>query len=512
MVAVPWTPGREALARLSGGIPDKAALYNHWKHNHGLTIPHVAVCPGHQAPLDFAVESYLNPHNSVTLANRGGGKTQILGLLEGTEAECKRAELGHVAATLGQGDKLRGYLRDYFQNREKELLKVDAARNLELYSGGKLDVLTATLKGVNAPHPRYVSIDEFDEIDLVVWLQAISMAMATGDDPHTATRVLSTWKFPVGLMTDLLDHHEERGFRIWRWCVFETLQRCDKPDCADCHDAKCYDRLGKAHTWADVCDGRARRSSGYMLLDDVIRKFRAMSGHFETFESEHLCLRPEMLGQYYAHYRSEIHEIAPGNAAGWKPDPEYGHYVWVDPGVNSPNAIAIAQPVPDGSGGFDLVIVDGMKDGDGDTLLQTWPLVEKLRAPYGKLKRAHGDCYGYNRQNARLATPVFSLLEQAHGVSIVPCPKKLMGYETRSGAMSERFAIKADGHPRMRVWTGTPGGREIARAFSAVRKKEIGGIPMSDEPDLTKQDSKMAFNFTSACEYGVVLIDICGQG
>ena len=282
-----WTKGNEAKAWIKRGHATRERLYWHWRDNHGISIPHVAVCPGHQAPLDFAVAAYMEPHNSVTLANRGGGKTQILGLLEGTELELKHAEIGHVAATLGQADKLRSYVRKYIDTLIPEIVIGDAARQVRLTTGGALEILAATLKGVNAPHPRYVSIDEFDEIDEVVWLQALSMAMGTDADPQTATRVLSTWKFPIGLMTDMLEHHEERGFRVWRWCVFETLQQCTRESCSQCEEAVCYDRLGKPHTWASVCDGKARKSRGYMLLDDVVAKFRAMSGHFETFQSEH---------------------------------------------------------------------------------------------------------------------------------------------------------------------------------------------------------------------------------
>ena len=218
-----------------------------------------------------------------------------------------------------------------------------------------------------------------------------------------------------------------------------------------------------------------------------------------------------MLGQYYVHYRPEIHELPVDNDADWKPLPEYGHYLWVDPGVNSPNAIVIAQPVPDGGGGYDLVIVDSIMDEDGDTLIRTWPKVEKMREKYGKLHRAHGDPYGYARQNTRKGTPAFAQVREKYGIYINPCPKKLMGYEARAGAVSERLAVKEDGYPRLRVWTGTAGGKAVSRAFQAVRRRKVGGQPISDEPDLTEKSSKEAFNLTSAIEYGVVLIDLCGQ-
>jgi hypothetical protein len=439
----------------------------------------------------------------VVTANRGGGKTNVLGILESTEAEFKGAELGHVAATLSQSDKLRDYTRSYFGARN-HLVVGDASRNIRLSNGGRLDILTGTEKGVNAPHPQLCSFDEIDLSSWPVWMQALSMPYPKGDQP-AAMRVISTWKYPVGVMARLLEQSAEMGFRVWRWCVFETLQQCRKADCADCHDVLSHDKQGQPHSWGDVCGGRARRSRGYMPVDHIIGLFKAID--WETFQSEHLCLKPESQGQYYAHYRPEIHEILPDNAANWAPDPKYGHLLWVDPGVNDPNAIIVVQPVPDGQGGADLVIVDSMQDGEGDTLIQTWPRVEQMCKPYGRRLGCSGDPYGMNMQNTRSGSSVFVELEELFGVSVMPCPKQFMSYEQRHKAISDRLRVKADGYPSLRVWTGTPGGREFSRSMQGVRRQMQNGIPYGEDPDL-KGESGMCFHRTSAAEFGVIIYDV----
>ena len=69
-------------------IRDKTALKLFLRHAFGLSIPDVAVCPGHVSPWQAFCDAYFARHRvSVWLASRGfGGKSFLLAMLGLVEA------------------------------------------------------------------------------------------------------------------------------------------------------------------------------------------------------------------------------------------------------------------------------------------------------------------------------------------------------------------------------------------------------------------------------------------
>jgi len=483
-----------AEAFLEAGKGDDQTLLAYIRHRLGYRIPSVAVCPGHCAPADYVTDSYFGrAGNTILLADRGGGKTLDLALLEHCELRFLGLSLGHVAATLNQSGKFSKYLRESFKGQDRHL-KADVARHTELRNGGELDILTGTVSGVNAPHPVRTSFDEFELAPWEVLQEAFSMPQSHGQH-RAAMRLTSTWKFTSGNVTKMLDEKETRGYRCYIWCVWETVQQCHKPDCKACQDIISYDRLGKKHTFAERCQGKARRSRGFKTLEDAQNAFKQLD--YETWLSQWECLHPESVGQYYQHYMPAVHEIGPGL---WKPH-QGGHYRTWDFGVADPNSILFVQ----WAGKETLVVVDMIEDGDGDTPAMTAPRVIELSKKYGPLIMETGDPAGANKSPVGKGTSAITDLANTFGLDIIPTPKQYEPFPVRHKLVEDRLRIHSDGKPRLYIYMGTVGGRAFARHIASVRRPIKDGQPYGEEPIKNEH-----YHSCSALERLLIMVDIMG--
>ncbi len=488
-----------AESALRDGTASKRQLRYALRKRYGVALPRVAVCPGHTAPMEAFWRAWQGLDSWVIwLANRGGGKTNGLGFLESMEAEYKRLNIGHVAATLDQGSRMQAYASQYFRAKP-ELGVGDIKQKVKLDNGGLIEILPATMAGVNGPHPVKVSLDELDLMKWTVIQQAMSMPLSRGAD-QSALRVASTRKFAAGPMQRVLDGASERGFNVHTWCIFETMERCTERTCSRCESATSRDRLGKARSFKEVCGGKAKRSDGFIQLGDVLKAFSGLD--WEGFDAEWLCNRPESIGQYYAHYQAHIHEIGAHNTS-WRPSRDLGCILGIDEGVADPNAMVVFQPAGPPSNPWSTIIaVDSIEDGDGDTLIESWPSFMALAKQYGKIHKIFGDPSGNARQNVKGGHSPYAQIRQKYGQRIRTSPR-FNSFKRRHDAMENRFRVRSDGEPRFYVNIDTAGGKLLSKALQALRRPLRDGVPYGEEFYHDANSHRC-----TATEYPVVGIDV----
>ena len=104
--------------------------------------------------------------------------------------------------------------------------------------------------------------------------------------------VISTMHRPYGLMQKLVADARRYDVPIFKWCVWETIEKCTDRICSQCP------------LWQD-CQGKAKNATGYLKIDDCITQMRRSSR--AGFEAEMLCLRPSLENAVFAEFDPTIH-------------------------------------------------------------------------------------------------------------------------------------------------------------------------------------------------------------
>jgi hypothetical protein len=97
-----------------------------------------------------------------------------------------------------------------------------------------------------------------------------------------------------GLMNRVITEAAESGYRVYKWCIFCVMEKCNDRDCKTCE------------LWED-CGGRARHADGFYLVEDAISAKRKVSR--ETWESEMLCRMPSQEGLIYKEFDLSVHVV-----------------------------------------------------------------------------------------------------------------------------------------------------------------------------------------------------------
>lgn len=172
----------------------------------------------------------------------------------------------------------------------------------------------------NSPHPVKAQLDEVELMDWDILQEAMSMAASVGKYA-AATRLTSTRKFDSGTMQRIIDEAGDRGFRLYKWNLWDVCSQCpmktsktlvvEVPETLDNPD-KCEEiRVFKdcvACPLLPACRGRAKYSLGGIIpLVDAIKLY----GNLDTdiWLSQVECARPGKANRIYNEYDPAIHDI-----------------------------------------------------------------------------------------------------------------------------------------------------------------------------------------------------------
>ncbi|MFP4105102.1 MAG: hypothetical protein ACLFVU_03335 [Phycisphaerae bacterium] len=241
-----------------------------------IDVPERSVCGHHDSPMDYLEAAFFHQPDMVVWANRGGGKTMmaaIATLMDGLyHAPVQIRVLG---GSFEQSDKLGAYIKDFLRQRD-ELAAEDPTRDrVRLIGCSEIRMLTQSQRAVRGLHVQKIRCDEVDLFDPGVW-QAVQFATRSSESMRGSIEVLSTLHRSGGLMDNLVRRARagKSGYRLFRWCLWDVIERCTDRECAEC-------------PLQPDCNGLARRADGFFSIDDAIA-IRGRSSR-AAWETEMLC-------------------------------------------------------------------------------------------------------------------------------------------------------------------------------------------------------------------------------
>jgi hypothetical protein len=187
----------------------------------------------------------------------------------------------------------------------------------------------------NSPHPMKARADEIELMDWDSVQQFFSMAVSAPG--ICAQQVLSsTRKTLTGSMQKLLDRCEKDpsfSFQVLPWCIWETIERCDLPDCTGCEKVVRSD----GQSFAEACGGKAHQSDGFYGIEDAWRKFKLLDP--DVWDAEWEGKKPSKGGLVVGkQWDDNVH---------WQPwvvyNPALASYGGIDFGYDAPFAAAAGQ-------------------------------------------------------------------------------------------------------------------------------------------------------------------------
>jgi len=456
----------------------------------GWDVPRKAVCRNHVAPFRFIADLFFQRvRNVVAFASRDSGKTLDLGILFSALLLIDEGiDCTHVGAVQFQAGKCFEYVdgmvgQEPMTGRSKPM---SGKGKFHLESGSKITILTGTTAGCQAEHPNIAGFDEVRHSNAPVLEEWKSMVQSS--PTRQAQTIITSTRGAVGdLMDQVLERADAEHRAIYAWCVWEVAAQCVDRSCKGCERYVSHDRQGRPHTFAEVCGGKMRESRGFMPWQDIIDKFVGM--FHATWVSQWECKRPEQIGAYYAHYQPEVHNLT-DVIADWRPSMGRGLVLGLDFGVADPNALAVGVLAGPTSDPWKTIVwCDSFEDGDGDTIVESWPkiaaMVEQYRQGLEPRWRDNvhwfGDPAGRARQNVKGGHSAIKQIKNSCGVRVRTSPR-FNSYQRRHDAVENRLRVRSDGEPRVYFRVETPGGKRLARCIEALRRP-LGrdGQPVGEE-------------------------------
>lgn len=304
-----------------------------------INIPVRRMCPGHAAPFEFVSDAFFGLHNRQFVhANRNGGKTLNFGVIDwlGMKFHGRDYPLNilSIGAIEKQAIKCFGYTASLWRQPEfrREVGKGILKKSIALQNGTQLEISPLTMNAVNSPHVPWLNCDEWELGDWDLWQQALSIPKSAG--PHrAATRIASTQKYALGNVQTFKENATRNGYKVYKWCIWETIEQCRDRSCSSCPIYNWPDREGGV-----LCGGRAKEARGFYAIDDFIDRVHDLDR--STLEEEWLCLRPSREGLVFGReYNEDVHRV--GYPIPFDPDSPL--YMTLDQGFTNPYAVEIIQ-------------------------------------------------------------------------------------------------------------------------------------------------------------------------
>jgi hypothetical protein len=254
----------------------------------GIEVPGKKICDEHTAPLAYLWHSFNadfidNPPanaDAVVWANRGGGKTELAAAA--TLLDCIFKPACQVRILAGSGEQagrmyeyLTGFIQKGFNDCLNGPIRKDGCRFI---NGSAVEVLTQSQTSVRGLHVQKLRCDEVELFDEDV-LAAAKFTTMSKNGLVPALESISTMHRPFGIMQKIITGAAQTKTAVFKWCIWETIERCVDRNCSQCP------------LWAD-CAGRAKQAAGFLKIDDCITAMRRSSR--AAWESEMLCKRPSL--------------------------------------------------------------------------------------------------------------------------------------------------------------------------------------------------------------------------
>ena len=289
-------------ARRKYGIHDRRALFRFIEACWGIHIPQAQVCPDHTPPGDYLAAAFFEElADCICWANRSGGKTFLGALATWLDSVFKdRCETKILGGSREQSERMYGHLtgeggvglvtEDFEYLIKGEVL----SSKTSLVNKAHIQILTASTRSVRGPHPQKLKLDEVDEVEGKIYNAALLIPKSKYGI-QASTHIYSTMHKSFGLMQKIIEGAALGGYRVFKWCIFEVLEKCQGRECGEV-----------CPLWED-CGGRAKKADGYYPIHDAITMKRKVPP--AVWDCEMLCKIPSQEDLIYPEFDPSIHII-----------------------------------------------------------------------------------------------------------------------------------------------------------------------------------------------------------
>jgi hypothetical protein len=305
------------------GVQTDDELYLFVRAAMGYVIPRKVITEGFSSPFIFVADLFFERvKNALAFASRNGSKTLSVSILNFLDMFFKPGcEICSAGAVRDQARKAYSYFteflelpwfkewcKEYERVTGRKFVKKTTSEITEFDNGSKLQIITATDRGLRSPHPHKARIDEIDLIDWNTLMVGLSMARSTtkgkggakvdirGQNVFTSTR-----QQEHGSMNKMLSEAKERGIEVYQWNIWEAVEKCERR-------CKSDPKHGSCPIYA-FCKGKAHSSDGFYDIEDFIDKARLLDK--ETFDVEWLNLKPSRAKLVYWMFDENKHIMTP---------------------------------------------------------------------------------------------------------------------------------------------------------------------------------------------------------
>jgi hypothetical protein len=282
-------------------------LKNYVKVFLGINVPDKRICPEHSSPMDYLWHSFSAdiagvrhskrklPINAdaVIWANRAGGKTELAAVA--TLLDCIFKPNCQVRILGGSGEqatRMYEYLTGFLHNGLEHLLVGPVLKSkCRFTNGSAVEVLTQSPTSVRGQHIQKLRCDELELFDEDVFAAA-KFTTQSSQNITAAMELISTMHRPYGLMQKVVSSAPHIGTPVFKWCIWEVIEKCTDRNCSRC-------------PLSGDCQGRAKEAEGYLRIDDCIAQMQRASR--AGWEAEMLCKRPSRENVVFAQFDPDIH-------------------------------------------------------------------------------------------------------------------------------------------------------------------------------------------------------------
>ncbi len=266
--------------------------------------------------------------NAAVVGPRGGGKSLGVSFIEFYLVFLELFDALNLGGSELQADQVYQYLLGYIESDEfwKSLVRGEAMRERTYTADNAwIRVLTASQKSVRSPHAGgrkkdgrmaggLLVIDEEAEASADI----VEAALPTINTARPSVNVrCSTFHNAEGSFADLIENHEDMGYKLYRWDIFDVCERCDCTGGECQSEEKCF-REDHYEDYTDpdtgeatkklvhraYCNGRAQYAAGWIPMEEVVTLWKRMKRNHSRWEVEAMGSRPGTSGHVIRNRKS----------------------------------------------------------------------------------------------------------------------------------------------------------------------------------------------------------------
>jgi len=295
-------------------------LKNYVKVFLGVDVPDKRICPQHNSPMDYLWHTFAADFHDLALppvgraapgtgpganrratknadcivwANRTGGKTQLAAIA--TLLDCifkPNCQVRILAGSGEQAGKMYQYLTNFLQKGFEQTLAGPVLKEkCQFINNAAVEVLTQSQSSVRGQHTQKLRCDEVELFDQDIFAAAKFTTQST-ENLIAAMELISTMHRPYGLMQKVVASAPQFGTPVFKWCVWEVIEKCTDRNCSQC-------------PLDGDCQGRAKSAGGYLKIDDCQTAMRRSSR--AGFEAEMLCRKPSLENVVFNEFDPAVH-------------------------------------------------------------------------------------------------------------------------------------------------------------------------------------------------------------